>query len=474
MRPALAALTLAVAATGSGCFGCGSELEPGYVRVELTCVPRSATAVVVTVTPVGGAPWMRRFEDSSHVETWQDFETSVVLDLRAHLDDEIDLAVVAEIVPSEHRNQAPRFTPRHRGHVTIDLMGCDVPGDAGPDAPDAIADAAVDADVDAGVDAPGPCYGDPTIGTTCFAAPPVGDVATADIDTSRCMGPNLSIRAVNGVEVCLLAANNVTHGFGEVTGSRPLMVVAATRIHVASTFDASGGFGRRGAGAPVDVMAAGCNVVAPTLGGGGAGGSSFGRGGAGGQALGGISTAAAPTSLRLRGGCPGSAGDGIVPPGGEGGNGGGAIYLVAGSVIDVGGIVYANGGPGGGGGGSGTPGAAGGGGGGGGGGGFVGLVAPTINILSNVIVHGGGGGEAGDQGDGAAGGYYVGGPAPGGDQSTAANGGRGSRSHLLPDGDPGDGGAAGGGGGGGAGHLFISASMTLNIQAMVTPYPGVP
>jgi hypothetical protein len=112
---------------------------------------------------------------------------------------------------------------------------------------------------------------------------------------------------------------------------------------------------------------------------------------AGRRGAGGIATAgAAPTGLRAgcRGGFGGSGGGGSTV--GVGGRGGGAVYLIAGTEIQISGLVTAYGGGGGGGDEKG-------GGAGGGSGGMIGLDAPVVTVAASgaVAANGGGGGEGG-------------------------------------------------------------------------------
>src|SRR5262249_35704830 len=150
------------------------------------------------------------------------------------------------------------------------------------------------------------CFGSLT--QLCLAAPPTGELMlTEAIDTSsdaRCTtmsqagGPDLCVMSGGVVQV----SGNVT-----TTGSRPLVLIAASTLIVSGTLDASSTqAGAVGGGAD----AGECVAPAPPgggSGGGGAGGSFGDTGGGGGNGYGGGGSApsGAQTLTAVRGGCPG-------------------------------------------------------------------------------------------------------------------------------------------------------------------------
>jgi hypothetical protein len=268
---------------------------------------------------------------------------------------------------------------------------------------------------------------------------------TQTIDTGspeQCLSefPNACVIAGSTV---MIVRTSQTFDDLEITGARPLVLVART-IFVSGA---------------IRVVASGSECVgatAPTgLGGaaGGSYGSPGGKGGNGGSPTAGLGgTAATATSFAgLRRGCAGQTSLG----GGLGGKGGGVLYLIASERISIGpyGSLLA--------GGEGAPVTApiSKGGGGGGSGGLVILDAPVIENLGIVSTPGGGGAEgSANSFTGAA-----------GADATITSGGDGGKGTTSGGGDGGDGAgfgvaaaAAGGpgtsgfpGGGGGGGHGII-------------------
>lgn len=300
----------------------------------------------------------------------------------------------------------------------------------------------------------------------CFDAPPMGATmlpgGTLDTDTS----PLCSTNVVSGATTaCVIAGDTVSLAAGltlAATGSKPLIIVARNQITITGTLDvATHRFGPRGAGAAIGP----CNAAgSPSGGGGGAGGSFGGLGGDGGapnQTMAG-SVPAAPTTLR--GGCSGRS------SGGVGGDGGGATYLIAGVQIEVVGAINASG--------AGAEKADSGirGGGGGGSGGMIGLDAPAVQIGGIVFANGGGGSggsDAGSEGDdgwdpaGGAGGIGGAGSGTSGDGGTGASG-------TTLTGVAGGAGTAGvsGGGGGGGGAGVVKLYGTRSGSGTISPPPS--
>ncbi len=290
-----------------------------------------------------------------------------------------------------------------------------------------------------------------TDGGSCEAAQPVGWTA-------------------NQPAACFVVANTitVTNAGLNVTGSRPLVLVAATSINVIGVLDASGNGAVDGPAGPSSL----CNNPSPvaessaTGGGGGAGASFMTKGGNGGDGNNSANdadgsnaqTADTVDPAILRGGCRG--GDGGTGPGeaGGGGGAGGAVYLVAPSIT-IGGTIDVSG--------SGGRGAApaGGGGGGGGAGGMIFLDASTTLTFSGTLMSNGGGGGQGADLDttGQSGGDPTAAltAAPGGNAGNAGGaGGNGFRTGAAATAGT-DGAAIKGAGGGGGGGGFIKSTKSL-------------
>lgn len=318
--------------------------------------------------------------------------------------------------------------------------------------------------------------------TLCPRTTPEGDLSLAGtIDTdgdARCA----RYPQVDGPTLCVVLAANVTiDGPLRAVGSMPLVLAAADTLTVNAPIDASA---RLGAPPPAGADAKACAAAGagdPGDGaGGGAGGSFGGAGGRGGNGKGsrkgGLPGAVTRPAIGIRGGCPGGSG-------GDGGRGqasgassGGAVYLIAGSRIDVLAPISASG-AGGRGGDKGMGPAHGGGGAGGGSGGQIGLDAPTIAVdaTASLVANGGGGGEGGDNSDAGHDGEDGGGGAP--DQA-ALGGSGGSNGGAGGDGAAGGGldgrrgdddDDAGGGGGGGAGEIRIFSPQPVPGTFSPTP-----
>lgn len=317
------------------------------------------------------------------------------------------------------------------------------------------------------------CIGAPTgLGPFCMAAAPTmafdANVATT-MATDMCAAG--TIVSVHGRMVCEVAATDITISAGlRAIGAYPLVLVASNTITVTAAIDVASRAGSAGAGA--GVCQSGAGLTGSSTGSGGAGGSFGARGGAGGGVNNGAIPGGTPgpiqsiAALRLQAGCDGGRGGMGQQPGGLGGAPGGAIYLAAGTSIDIHAQILA-GGAGGIGGGKNA------GGGGGGSGGLIGLDAPAINLAPMVIlVANGGGGASGNQNNalGHPGNDAAGlAPALGGDGNNGNAGGDGSLG-----GDGGLGGSAqnlgiGAGGGGGAAGIIFVVGTVANQGASVSP-----
>jgi hypothetical protein len=317
------------------------------------------------------------------------------------------------------------------------------------------------------------CFGTAIV-EICLADTPTEpvDLTTQTIDSDTSPACVVYTSATDTI-ACVIAATALTvSGTVVATGSRPLVLVAATTIEVTGTIDVSSQRMRDppwepriGAGGNSSACSGGSSAMGGILTGGGGRGGSFGgvggtggAGGAGGQ--GGVGApAVSPTSLR--GGCRGGRG-GLE--GSDAGPGGGAMFLVAKEAIAIHGTLNASGA------GAGYRGMAvkRSGGGGGGSGGMIGLDAPRVTITNGarVFANGGGGAEGqtfyvGASGTessapatAAAGGgmYPIAGDGGSGSSGTALDGGRGADAEQ-------DG---GGGGGGGAGVIKIYPPQTTS------------
>ena len=303
------------------------------------------------------------------------------------------------------------------------------------------------------------CYGvAPDLGSYCFMAPPTGALTLAGtIDTAMCTG------GVLRAGTCLFAANDVIVDDVRVKGITPLVVIAVDTLTVDGTLDAStAGSSVACAPLPADATGGGAGGGYATLGG---------RGGNGTGAPGSSSLPVRPLSA-LAGGCAG----GSVKQGPPGGGAGGAVYLIAGSKLQLTskGAIFANGGGGGGG-------ISMSGGGGGGSGGLIALDAPEIlaSVDTLLLADGGGGGGGAGSSAGIAGTTPTstmpaagGGPGTG-PFGTAGTGGKGGAdaaagSSGTQPANPGLGSYGGGGGGGGVGYI-VAYVDAIAIGATTSP-----
>ncbi|HEX3764759.1 MAG TPA: hypothetical protein VHW23_38955 [Kofleriaceae bacterium] len=335
---------------------------------------------------------------------------------------------------------------RYDGTLAGDLSGQCVGGGTPPS----------DGGVDVGIDTPPPdaplfCYGTAPI-SICFAAAPTGpQTYSGTIDTGS--SPMCATNVVSGgTGLCVLAGSTITFGGRlRATGTKPLVLLATDSINVNATIDVGSHRGMTpdsGAGSDPAV----CSTMAgtaPTVGGGGAGGSFVAPGGAGGVSALNNSTGGTPgtvvslTNLALRGGCPGQDGDGLGK--GTGGHAGGAVLMIASTIMIQGDILA---------GGEGGDAASmnSSGGGGGGAGGTIWLDAPTVtNPLNNLVIANGG---AGGEGSGMT---NTGQPGQDGTTLGAATGGHGSSPNGGDGGDGSSTTAAGAGNAGAPGSVFMSA-----------------
>ncbi len=329
------------------------------------------------------------------------------------------------------------------------------------------------------------CFG-AGFGMTCLPTAPASPrqlSSTTSFDTN--VAANCShIITIGGVETCVLTGTTVTMPSGgtfRAIGARPLVIVASQMVDIVGNVNVSS---LRGQGNGAGASTSGCNPPAAAEndaggGGGGAGGSFGGRGGSGGigdtndnggqSGTGsGTTSLVAPTApTKIRGGCPGGDGgdgDGVRGPGGTAG---GAIYIIAGELIRVSGVVAAAGM----GGGNGDNSS---GGGGGGSGGFIGLDAPTIEIVGAVAANGGGGGEGagfGPGNPGANGTTNAMRAAGGNGNMNGGDGGAGSGGGTMTGDLGGDDVGGGGGGGGGGGYIYVKG--TLSGAGTISPAASV-
>lgn len=312
----------------------------------------------------------------------------------------------------------------------------------------------------------------------CFRPAPTGDVMlTTAINTTndaRCSRDVTDVPA----GLCVIAGATITVPAGatiEVTGDKPLVLVATDSIRITGTLDAASHrsttspdmHGQAGAGSdPTDGCAPG-NL--PGISGGGAGGSFIALGGTGGAGTGAGGQPGTARALALRGGCRGqdAQGTGLMALGGRGG---GAVYLIA-TTITIEGTINASGegghrgiSPGD------SPG------GGGGSGGLIGLDAMTIdNTNGTVFANGGGGGEG--SGNGASGNHGADpnsvAPAIGGTGGGGGNGGAGGAGGTGGGNATGGNGqsAAGNGGGGGGGAAGVIKVYRGTLDGQFSPMP---
>lgn len=343
---------------------------------------------------------------------------------------------------------------------------------------------ASDAPVDASV-----CYGTGIVRVCVTQAPrqPLMVAAPSMIDTDQ----SNACTVITADGYCAVVATDITIAATlRVTGSRPLVLVADGSITVAQAGVVDVGSHRGavpelGTGAEPKTCGVGSPPGVSSTSGGGAGGSFADLGGDGGAGFasevgGGRAGPPAPVINQLRGGCAGQNGARTIhtpgTDGGIGGHGGGAVFLIAGSAIDVLGKIDATGEAG-----RGGPSSSGAcGGGGGGSGGMIGFDAPAVQSTGLILASGGGGGQGAD----FAGSGGLDGADPtttfaalGGTGSGGGNGGSGGdgSSRTGTAGKGADGinvsSSEGGGGGGGGGAGFIKAPATATLGANISPVP---
>lgn len=347
-------------------------------------------------------------------------------------------------------------------------------------------------------------------------ASPVGGPATLDqtdgayvIDTSAGTLTDPAAQVSNltgavlaqegGPELQVWAVEQLTIDPGvqlDVVGQRALVIMATTTIvidgelSVGARGSLSGPAGDREADCETGRGTAGKSQTADEVtGGSGGGGGAFAASGGNGAAIPDLEeddpspggSAVGSLSLTpLRGGCAGGAGGIAAVSGGDGGGAGGALQLVAGTGIDIDGVVTSRGG-----GGGEVIGPSGGGGGGGSGGGIL-IETHALSVDGAITANGGGGGEGGRtsgvsdagqngrDGDGlrAGGGFGL---------SFGGNGGRGgatleARGEGGSEGASSDEAAAGGGGGGGSvGVIRLRAidGIDRSVFSVISPPPTV-
>lgn len=301
----------------------------------------------------------------------------------------------------------------------------------------------------------------------CFATPPTGDVVLTGSNNkistntfTACTAAPTSWGSAQP-DVCMIAADTIELTTSlRVTGTKPLVLVAATSIDIAATLDLS----NNGAGS-AQPQCATINGYSDTstsnTGGGGAGGSLKTQGGAGGYGSGyGVPCPAETNHVPLRGGMAGGGGGDYEANngGGTGGLGGGAVFLAAGSAITVDGVINVSGG-------GGAGGTYYGGGGAGGAGGMVALAAPLLSVGGIIMANGGGGGTPGinDAATGYGASPSVSSPLDGGSGGTMdqGSGSQPSGGHGCGAAAPAVAGASGtAGGGGGCGFVLVSGTVT--------------
>jgi hypothetical protein len=350
---------------------------------------------------------------------------------------------------------------------------------------------------DGGIDM-SPFDADLTWGTGDYAVLlPSPGPATLTLNSFSTSGGNPCISAqawvnTNQPDSCFVIAGDITIQDATITGTRPLVVVATGTLTIKGKLDIAshntGGVLTNGPGV-AGPPSGGCAGTAPEANsggsGGGAGGSFKTKGGNGGTGdggaaqvpAGGVAANTMPTPTLLRAGCSGQTSGAGTGAGALGGGGGGAMYLLAGTKIDLSAAVINA---------SGAGGAAGSGKAGGGGGGSGGMIVLyvdstmgtiTTTAATRIVANGGGGGgggasgadpdvtmaTTGAMGAGVSGGCNTNGGGNGGFSST--NGGNGGP------GCNGGGGTMGGGGGGGVG--YFQSSLILG-QGAFSPQPVIP
>ncbi|HUS29053.1 MAG TPA: hypothetical protein VMZ53_11100, partial [Kofleriaceae bacterium] len=307
-------------------------------------------------------------------------------------------------------------------------------------------------------------------------------------DATNTMCDSTQLWRSTNANTCFVVGNTITVTDLQVTGTRPLALVANT-INVTGHLDAASRVtdGKTGPNSTANNTCGNPGTPSTGNGAGGGVGASFApqgmKAGSGGNGFGGGGASAInpfltvpPGTLRAR--CRGQTGATGNGGGGLGGYGGGAVYLLGAQTISIGaaGIVDACGA------GGGTAGKEAGGGGGGSGGMII-LWAGTFSLTAGAIVvaNGGSGSTGGDSNQGGAGTRgndpdYANPqtPAPG-PTTPAGKGGngfaQGTSATAATNGGEGTATGDGGGGGGGAGG-YIQSNMALT-NAKVSPAANV-
>ena len=328
------------------------------------------------------------------------------------------------------------------------------------------------------------CYGSGFV-HVCLASAPQNTVSyvSTTVDTNDAACDILKLQD-DSSKLCIYVGATITFtGNVRITGPNPVVFLGASAVTVnaGSTVDVAS-HAATPSSSPAGVASAICGTnlgmngqTDPNAGGGGggAGGTLRTSGGDGGAGASGMSVSSGgapglqlPSLTTVRAGCPGgSGGNGAASSGGLGGKGGGAVYLMSGSIVRVFGQINASGA------GGGRPTATGGGGG-GGTGGFIGLDAPTYEIMGSAIFAVGGSGAAGAVTTMAG---IVGneatGPSSPGSTSTTTTAGSGGAGGATGAGGNGTLASLGGGGGGGGSTGFIGIA---NLPAVIPPSTFAP
>jgi hypothetical protein len=376
-------------------------------------------------------------------------------------------ALLVAIVLAGCTKVNPEFCPNHPDDPRCGGMM----QDAGADAPDS-GTITADARLDFGAGTYAIRLLEPPSGTLTLISTPL------NTDSAQCLTSQVWVNS-NQPAACFRVAADITIDASisvPVTGTRPLVLLAANTITISGTLDVASHTGATsgGPGSPHSSCMPG---ISPGMdgsgGGGGAGGTFAGRGGDGGGGNGSSNGGASAMNtvnnpLYLRAGCNGQTGA-TGGTGGAVGRGGGGVYIVAGNQITLaGGRINASGA-------GGRSGTSRGGGGGGGSGGMIVLYAPSITTDANTkLVANGGGGAGGTSTSGGGDGQdpNPGNPSVGGIGGTADSGcgtnlgGAGQASNVVAPGGPGASNCGGGGGGGGIGYIQSNVSLSA---AMTSP-----
>ena len=317
----------------------------------------------------------------------------------------------------------------------------------------------------------------------------VFDTSATVTQTPPCLAVQpTSWKDAGQADACFIVGTSITIDGGfSVTGSRPLVLLAATTIAVNADIDVASHVNDKiGPGAPSPLCTNFTTVPTDSTSGagGGAGGTFITQGGSGGTGDNTSNSAGAPINAIaapsvLRAGCSGQ--DGGTGTGGQGSQGvggaaGGAVLLLAGTSITISSGVTINAS----GAGSVRPPNKFAGGGGGGAGGMIVLSSPMITATGAFLMANGGGGSSGAEDTGSGNALDGEDPIPG-MPTTRANGGNGSDNAgsggdgwIEGDAAGGTGGSgqsnrAGGGGGGGGGYIRTNVAS----GATASPMPAV-